>query len=430
MPFPRILPAVVACAVTLPLLAADFPAPERLPANSVLPDPLTMLDGTRITTAAEWRERRAPELRALFQHYMYGVQPATVPVSGKLLREDTAAFGGKATLREVLVDIGQEEPIQLLIVFPNARPKPCAVFLGLNFSGNYAVVADPLVQMPGGWVSEKFGGTPANRASETGRGKQAEMWSIEQTIDRGYAVATFHNSNVVPDQPQLAREKLKDLLPPGVEAGAPDAPATIMAWAWAFSRMVDYLATVPEVDAKRVAVVGHSRNGKAALLAGAMDERIALVIPSQAGCGGSAPDRVAPELAALQANGRPKVETVAVITKNFPHWFAGNFTAFGDAPEKLPFDQHALIALCAPRPVLISCAEDDAWSNPSGQFAMLAAAAPVYRLMVDEAVGAAEMPPSGKLLAARLGYFIRPGRHSMNREDWSAWLDYADKWLR
>ena len=166
------------------------------------------------------------------------------------------------------------------------------------------------------------------------------------------------------------------------------------------------------------------------LVAAAFDERIALCIPSQAGCGGTAPNRVAAEWAALQANGRPKAETVAVINKNFPHWFCANFKAFNDQTERLPFDQHALVALCAPRPVLMSCATEDLWSNPPGQFAMLQAADPVYRLLAGDGVGASEMPAVGKLLDSRLGYFIRAGKHSMTREDWGAWLDYAGKWLR
>ena len=119
-----------------------------------------------------------------------------------------------------------------------------------------------------------------------------------------------------------------------------------------------------------------------------------------------------------------------MINKSFPHWFCGNFKPFGEAPAKLPFDQHELIALCAPRPVLISCAVEDGWSNPPGQFSMLKAADPVYKLIAGDGLGAATPPEVGKLLDSRLGYFIRPGKHSMTREDWKVWLDYADKWLR
>ena len=142
------------------------------------------------------------------------------------------------------------------------------------------------------------------------------------------------------------------------------------------------------------------------------------------------PAGVAPELSAPQANGRPTVETLAVINKSFPHWFSGTFKEFNDAPARLPFDQHALIALCAPRPVLLSNATEDKWANPPGQFEMLRAADPVYRLVAGDGLGAEKMPEVGVLLNSRLGYFIREGKHSMTTPDWKVWLDFADKWLK
>ncbi len=409
-------------------IAADFPAPDQLPAVAALPDPLVMRDGTRVTTKEEWLTKRAPELRALFQHYMYGARPQPRPVSGKIIREDKGALGGKATLREVLVDCGLAAPVHLLVVVPNRRTKPAACFLGMNFNGNYQVLDDPKIQLLQGWTRESFPGAEPNRAADAGRGKQKETWAIEQSIDRGYAVASFYSGDVVPDDKALAEAALKTFRA-GEERGLADT-ATIMAWSWGFSRMLDYLLTVPEIDGKRIAIVGHSRNGKTALVAAAFDERVALAIPSQAGCGGTAPDRVSPDLAAPQANGRPTVETLAVINKSFPHWFSGNFKAFNDAPERLPFDQHALIALCAPRPVLLSNATDDKWANPAGQFEMLRAAEPVYRLFASDNLASEKMPEVGKLLDSRLGYFIREGKHAMTTPDWKVWLDYADKWLK
>ena len=194
-------------------------------------------------------------------------------------------------------------------------------------------------------------------------------------------------------------------------------------------RAIDYLAQQPEIDAKRIAVVGHSRNGKTAMLAAAMDERIALAIPSQAGCGGTAPCRLP---AALQnpPDGKLIHETVERINTSFPHWFCTNFKAFNKTTEQLPFDQHSLIALCAPRPVLLSCATEDLWANPAGQFAMLRAADPVYRLLSGEGCEAKEMPPVGQLLNSRLGYYIREGKQLMTKADWAARLDFADKWLK
>ena len=424
------LPALLTSLLAVTAIAADFPAPEKLPAVAALPDPLLMRDGTRVATKEEWLTKRAPELRALFQHYMYGARPRPRTVSGKIIREDKAALGGKATLREVLVDCGLAVPVHLLVVVPNQRTKPAACFLGMNFNGNYQLLDDPKIMMLQGWTRESFPGAQPNRAADAGRGKQKETWAIEQTIDRGYALASFYSGDVVPDDKELAEAALKTFRTSGgEERGAADT-ATIMAWSWGFSRMLDYLLTVPEIDGKRIAVVGHSRNGKTALVAAAFDERIALAIPSQAGCGGSAPDRVAPELAAPHAGGRPSVETLPVINKSFPHWFSGNFKSFNDAIPKLPFDQHALLALCAPRPVLYSNATEDKWANPPGQFDMLRAAEPVYRLFNADNLGAEKMPEVGKLLDSRLGYYIREGKHSMTTPDWKVWLDYADKWLK
>ena len=425
----KISSTILSLLLAVSTFAADFPAPEKLPAVSALPDPLVMRDGTRVTTKEQWLTQRAPELRALFAHYMYGARPEQRAVTGKILREDKAALGGKATLREVLVDCGLGSPVHLLIVIPNTRLKSAPCFLGMNFHGNYQLLDDPKIQMPQGWVGDKFSGAEPNRAADAGRGKEKDTWALEQSVDRGYAVATFFSGDVVPDDKALAEAALKKFRASGDERGAADT-ATIMAWSWGYSRMLDYVMTVPEIDGKRVAVVGHSRNGKTALIAAAFDERIALAIPSQAGCGGSAPDRVATELSAPQANGRPTVETLAVINKSFPHWFCGTFKEFNDAPARLPFDQHALIALCAPRPVLLSNATEDKWANPPGQYEMLRAADAVYRLLAGDGLGAEKMPEVGVLLNSRLGFYIREGKHSMTTPDWKVWLDFADKWLK
>ena len=410
-------------------IAADFPAPASLPASPEPPDPLVMRDGSRVTTKEQWLTRRAPELRALFQHYMYGARPAARAVTGTVVREDKAALGGKATLREVMVDCGLAAPVQLLVVVPNGRTTPAPCFLGMNFHGCYQLLDDPRIALPKGWTRETLPGGEPNRAAESGRGKQKETWAIEETIARGYAFASFYSGDVVPDDKALAEAALQTFRGAGDVRGPADT-ATIMAWAWGFSRMLDYLLTVPEIDGRKVAVVGHSRNGKTALVAAAFDERIAMAIPSQAGCGGTAPSRVAPDLAKPGKNGRPTAETVAVINKAFPHWFSGSFKAFDEAPDRLPFDQHALIALCTPRPVLVSNATEDLWANPDGQFAMLRAADAVYRLVAGEGVGSETRPPVGTLLNSRLGYFIREGKHSMTTPDWKVWLDYADRWLK
>ncbi len=401
-----------------------FPEPEKLPAQVALPDVLTMFAGQPVKTRAEWVEKRAPELRALVQQYEYGFLPPPSKVSAKLEREDQAALGGRATLREITLTLAQPEgaKIHLLLVVPNERKRPVPVFLGLNFNGNHALLADPRIRPPDGWKPKR------GETLEQSRGSEIDAWALDQAVARGYAVASFYNGDVVPDDKTAAEAILRKLRPPGREVRGPDDCATIAAWAWCLHRAVDYLVTDADLDAQRIALVGHSRNGKTALLAAALDERVALVVPSQSGCGGSAPCRLPPELAA-PPDGKLIVETVKRINTAFPHWFCENFKAFNEATDRLPFDQHALIALCAPRPVLLSCAVDDRWANPAGQFEMLRAADSAYRLVAGDGLGAAAMPEPGQLLASRLGYFIRPGKHFMTRADWKVWLDYADRWL-
>jgi hypothetical protein len=295
---------------------------------------------------------------------------------------------------------------------PNARTQPAPAFLGLNFCGNHAVLDDPGIPLPAGWMPKNCPGCTNNRATDAGRGKDLDVWVIEQSVDRGYAVATFYNGDIEPDRPE-AEEGVRARYR---AAGEPVADwSTIAAWAWGLHRAMDYLITDRDIDTNRVAVFGHSRNGKTALLAAAFDERFALAMPHQAGCGGTAPSR-------------GKIgESVRQINDRFPHWFNAEFKKFSDQPDRLPFDQHCLIALVAPRPVLLSNATGDQWANPSGQFEMLRAAEPVYRLLNAGGLAAREMPEPGKLLDGKLGYFIRTGKHSTTRDDWKIFLDFADK---
>jgi hypothetical protein len=404
--------------IIMGLAVTVFPPADQLPARPDMPDPLVMLDGRPVSTREQWENERRPQLKELFQHYMYGYLPPPVPVTGKIDRTDPAALGGKATLQEITLSFGppRTPPIRLLLVIPNQRTGPAPVCVGMNFAGNHQVIADPNVRLPTAWMP----GVKDNRASNADRGKQVNVWALEQSVARGYAVSTFYCGDVDPDrwytrdgvQPHIA--KLGSTKP------GPEDWGTIAAWAWGIHRAVDYLTTVPELDKTRIAVVGHSRLGKTALLAAAFDDRIALAWPHQAGCGGTAPSRTH----------NPKAETVEKINANFPHWFDANFKQFGEHPERLPFDQNCLVALCAPRGVLISAATDDQHADPAGQFDVARAAAPVYRLLGAGGLSAEAMPPPGSLVASRIGYYLRAGKHAMTSEDWKVFLDYADKQLK
>jgi dienelactone hydrolase len=417
-------------AITLTMMVpGSLPAAEtflqvaELAPQSALPDPLVRFSGARVTSRQQWLDERRPELKALFQHYMYGeIPPRPATMTFAVTLKDTNFLAGQATLKLVTITFGAPEAprIDLLLVVPKARRKPAPAFLAMNFCGNHALVSDPRVPLTRGWLYNSCQGCTNNRATAAARGGQAADWPIAEIIGRGYALASFCNSDIDSDRADVSDgvsawfAKLRA----GSTAAAPTHHRGCLAgWAWGFHRCVDYLVTDADIDTNRIAAVGHSRNGKTALLAAAFDERIALAIPHQAGCGGTAPSR-----------GRIG-ESVKRINTSFPHWFNAEFKQFNDQPERLPFDQHCLVALMAPRPVLLSNAQEDQWANPSGQFEVLQAAEPVYRFLKAGRLDAKEMPPLGKLVDSKLGYFIRAGKHSMNRDDWMIFLDFADRQL-
>jgi dienelactone hydrolase len=380
-----------------------------------------MLDGRRITSRDQWFKERRPGLKALFEHYMYGAipsKPAHVQVTN--LGEYHDFLGGKATLKLVRLEMGPAKvpQIDLMLVMPNERPGPAPVFLAMDFCGNHALTADPRVPLAQSWMGNGCKGCTNNAATEASRGSQAADWPLAEIVRRGYALAAFYSGDVDPDREDVS-EGLYAWLAGGDQArNKPANRGTIAAWAWGFQRCVDYLVTEPGTDAHRIAALGHSRNGKTALLAAAFDERIAIAFPHQAGCGGSAPSR-----------GKTG-ESVKAVNDHFPHWFNAQFKQFNDAPERLPFDQNCLVALCAPRPVLFSAAEGDQWANPAGQFQVLQAADPVYRFLGSEGLAAKEMPRQRQLVASPLGYYVREGQHSMTSDDWTMFMNFADSQWR
>ena len=399
--------------------STTWPDPSSLPVQVGLPDPLIHWDGSAVTSREDWVQRRRPELKQLFQHYMYGFLPPT-PQSMRFHNQGVFAnaLGGRATLRLVQIETGAAAAprIDLMLLIPNQRRGPVPVFLAMNFCGNHAVIADPRVPLTHGWIYDNCKGCQEGHSTAEGRGSQAGDWSAEQIVGAGYALATFCSSDVDSDRKEVSdgvyawlAQHWKD---PGV--AKPSDRGTVAGWAWGFHRSVDYLMRDPDIDGRKIAVVGHSRNGKTALLAAAMDERIALAIPHQAGCGGTAPSR------------GTVGESVQRINTAFPHWFNAEYKKFNTDTDKLPFDQHCLVALCAPRPVLFSNATEDEWANPRGQFDMLVAADPVYRFLGTTGLERTTVPEIGVLSPGRLGYFIRPGKHSMTAEDWHAFIQFAD----
>ena len=383
-----------------------------------MPDPLVMLGGTQVKTRAQWEKERRPELKEMFLHYMYGqISPKPEKMETTVIGEYHDFLGGTATLKLIALQAGPGNGprIDLMLIVPNERRAPAPVFLAMDFCGNDALTDDPRVPLPKSWVGNRCPGCVNGVATEASRGSQATNWPLAEIVRRGYALATFYSGDIDSDRKDVSSGIYKWLAGSDSAKNKPEDRGTLAAWAWGFHRCVDYLVTEPSVDKHRIATVGHSRNGKTALIAAAFDERIAIAFPHQAGCGGSAPSR-----------GKTG-ESVKAINDSFPHWFNAEFKKFNGAPDRLPFDQNSLVALCAPRPVLFSCAEGDQWANPAGQFEVLKAAEPVYKFLGADGLGVTKAPGFRQLVGGRLGYYIREGKHSMTADDWKVFMDFADK---
>jgi hypothetical protein len=336
---------------------ARFASAAELPALAELPDPFRRADGTRVATEAEWRAHR-DWLRRVILHYEYGHAP---PAPGNVRAEITGTReiegGAKVVEKTLVFGPGGALRMRIELTIPTG-------------SGPFPAI-----------VKEESALPPQPLAAEIAA--------------RGYILCRYVRTDLDPDK--------NDVVGPAQAAYPEQDWATIAVWAWGASRALDHLLELPEVDRERIAVTGHSRGGKTALLAGALDERFGLVAPNGSGAGGAGSYRVLGE--------RP--ETLAAITdaKRFSYWFHQRLGEFADRVDRLPFDQHFVLALVAPRPVLATEAAGDLWANPRGTQEMILATREVYRFLGAE---------------DRVGLHVRPGEHAQSSEDWRALLDFAD----
>jgi hypothetical protein len=383
-----------------------------------LPDPLTFTNSKPVRTAREWKRRRA-ELIELFATNVYGHSPrAPKHVSFDVFDVDTTALGGKAIRKQVTIyfSANKDGPREdVLIYIPAAARKPVPMILALNFSGNQSVINDPGIKLSTIWDWKTH---VKRKASEESRGHDKEF-EVEKVLARGYGFATICYQNIEPDFKGGYVEGIRPLFfKPGQTEPAPDEWGAIGAWAYGLSRAMDYLEKDKEVDAKRVAIMGHSRLGKTVLWAGAIDTRFAMVLSNCSGEGGASLFR------------REYGETISNLVDAFPYWFDGNFRKDRNHADRLPVDAHELIALIAPRSVYITGAEDDRWGDPKGEFLACVAAGPVYRLLGAQDLGTGEMPALNQPIMRDIGYHVRTGKHAVTTFDWDQFLTFADMHLR
>ncbi len=419
---------------------------ESLVPEYVLPDLLISDNGKTIENAEMWWKIKRPELLSWFENQMYGKTPLFSMAIKDFLKnpivevraEKKDALGGKATRREVRLHFTSDKKgffIDLLIYIPNNVKKAVPAFTMLNFKGNQATTNEPDVFICESWVTGRKDGTEIrNKSTEKSRGVSQDRWPFEMIIDRGYAVATACYHDIDPDYDDGFQNgihpyfyKKGQTRPDGNEWGS------IGAWAWGLSRIMDYLETEPRINSKQVAVAGHSRLGKTSLWAGAQDQRFAIVISNNSGCGGAALSK------------RVFGENLDIINYVRPHWFCGNFKYYSNNENALGLDQHALMALIAPRPLYVASAEKDLWADPKGEFLSAINADPVYKLLGTEGAGNAlnnvtkkkgnliydvKMPELNNPIGSIIHYHIRTGVHAVTNYDWEQYLSFADKYFK
>jgi hypothetical protein len=397
----------VTALIFLTLLAQSVNYDESKVGAYTLPNPLMLQDGEIIRTSSAWEQLRRPEILKLFETNMYGrVAPAARQIAANftIVDQDRHALGGKAVRKQVTLAL-PSQTLTMLIYLP-VSSKRVPVFLALNFTGNETILPDPAIRLSEIWDPKT---KTHHTASEQSRGSSTQ-WQVEKMLARGYGLATIYYQEIEPDFPGGIEQGVRAPYP----QPAPDQWGAIGAWAWGMSRALDYLLTDADIDPQRVIAMGHSRLGKTALWAAAQDRRFAMVIAAGSGEGGAALSR------------RDFGETIELVNEKFPHWTCENYKKYSGHADRLPFDQHELLALIAPRPLYLAAAEDDKWADPKGEFLAAVAASPVYILFGKQGLEGDHLPALNKPIMNTIGFHIRPGKHEVTAYDWDQFLTFAD----
>jgi hypothetical protein len=358
-----------------------------------LPDPLVSLNKQKVNTLEQWIQLRRPEILELFRENVYGNQPLQRPESlsfHTIAEEDT--MKGLAVRKEIHITFegpGGIGKIRVLLFIPKEKPKPAPLFLLAAIKGQEIFESEISVF--------------------------SEFWPVEYILTRGYATAVFQVEDLDPDYDDGFQNGVHGVFDQ-VDTRPANAWATISAWAWGASRVMDYVETDQDVDSSRVALAGHSRGGKAVLWAGASDPRFAMVVSNNSGCSGA-------------AISRGKIgEKLRNINDGNPHWFNEKYKSFNDRENELPIDQHMLLSLIAPRLLYVSSASEDIWADPESEFLSLVLTEPVYQLFGLSGLGTQEFPRSEvPIHSENIGYHVRTGKHDITKYDWKCFIDFANK---
>lgn len=391
-----------------------------------LPDLLKLNNGQPVKNAKTWLEKRRPEIRKLIEANWFGRSPGRPPeLTFDVFEKGTPAFDGKAIRRQVTIYFTKDRSgpkMDLLIYLPANASGPVPMFLNMSFSANNLAVTDPGVKVGRRWDREsrtQVAADPLPSRGDPPTGSNANRaprgLRVEQFIDAGIGISTFNKDDLAPDFVDSEGMGVKALyLKPGQSRPAADEWGAIASWAWGASRALDYFETVKDVDARRVAIHGVSRLGKTALWAGASDERFAMVIASCSGEGGAAIAR------------RNYGETLAHMSAptRYPYQFAGNYAKYAKRVDEWPVDANMLVAMIAPRPLLLQTGNTDKWSDPYGEFLAAVAAEPVYKLLGKRGLETTKFPGPGEAILHDLGYLMHDGGHGTVPADFDVYVKF------
>lgn len=350
-----------------------------------LPDLLKKPSGEAVTSQEEWERKLRPYWLRLMLEHEYGKQPAYVKpeISTSV---NVVTFAGKAVWETVIFTFevnGKKHSFPTQLIYPVGANK-VPFFTYLNFRPD---------------IPDRY-------------------LPVEELIDNGFGIFSVCYNDVTRDNDDFT-DGLAGLFES--EHRAESATGKIGYWAYAASRMMDYLITRPEADPNAIGIAGHSRLGKTALLTGALDQRYAFVCANNSGCSGAAISRYPSK----------QGEKIEDVCKKFPYWFCPKYKRYVRNEQALPFDQHCLIAMLAPRAVYIGGAIEDLWADNDNQFLSCVAASKAWGLYGCEGIITPDkLPECGDALTdGDVGFHLRKGTHYHSRTDWLIYMDAVKKLL-
>ena len=386
-----------------------------------LPDPLVFNNGKPVTNAKQWAKRRK-EILKLMQENQYGKWPSKkIPVSYSVKQD--LGLNGTAVRKQITVDFAGHNKLDVLVYLPKDANGPVPVLLNLSFFGNSMAVSDEGI-LPG-YTWDRESGKQVEIKPRAGFGGMMMRSSgmnatVKEYLEAGFGFATLCYTDIDPDALNSATYGVRGiLLKNGATQPAADEWGSISAWAWGVSKVMDYFEKDPDIDAKRIALTGCSRLGKTTIWTGAIEDRIAVVMPSCSGEGGAAISR------------RNYGETIAHLVEptRFPYQFCANYAKWGPDPTTSPVDANLLVALIAPRPLLLQTGSTDTWSDPKGEFISAVEAGKVYKLLGKDDLGVTEMPPADTPIYNTLGFVMHEGGHGVMPQDWKYYLEFMKRYL-